>query len=414
MTLLPDNLLPSPADGLAPGQAEAIEAARELTVPTTEAEDWRYSRIDDLFLDELHPARPPAAPHAPVAPADRLASALNGAAAELVLSAGQPTRRQSHSEDVGLDTAKVALTAGDDDQFTVLNTALSPEPQQITVRARAQVSKPIVVVDAAGGEGELAAPRLQIDVGDHASVTVVHLVWSDPGHSVVVPVTELAVGDGAQVAVVTIHALASGTWALGRVVAEVGRDARLGLNTFGTGGHYSRVSVDATLAGPGSTLDNRGLYFGTGAQMHDFRVRQRHIGHHTTSKYVLRGAVRDRAEGVFTGVVRMERGARNADGAQDAKHLVLEDGAHVDSVPNLEIEENQVVCAHASSIGPVDADQVFYLESRGVPTLQAIRLIARGFLREGQAGIGPPALADAVGALVAEQLAPELAAPLVR
>lgn len=414
MTLLPDNLLPSQNGGSTPARTEAIEAARELAVPSTEAEDWRYSRIDDLFLDELRPAAPPATASAPGAPADGLVSALGGAAAELVLAAGQPTSRQSHSGDVEVASTGEALIEPDGDHFTVLNTALSPELQRIGVQAKAQVARPIVVVDAAGREGELAAPRLQIEVGDHAAATVVHVVWSEPGESVVVPVTELTVGDGAHVALVTIHALATGTWALGRVVADVGRDAHLGLNAFSTGGYFSRISVDATLTGPGSTLDNRALYFGTGDQMHDFRIRQRHIGHHTTSKYLLRGAVRDRAQGVFTGVVRMERGARNADGAQDAKHLVLEDGGHVDSVPNLEIEENQVVCAHASSIGPVDADQVFYLESRGVPTLQAIRLITRGFLREGQAGIAPPALADAVGALVADQLAPELVAPLIR
>lgn len=414
MTLLPDNLLPTTPGDLGSGRTAAIDAARAMAIPSTEPEEWRYSRIEELRLDDLRPAALPAVAPAPGDAAGRLRAALEGAAAELVLAGGWPTDRHSRSGDVTIEAATVPSGSTNGDHVTLLNTALTPGMQHIGVRPGAQVTDPIVVIDGSGGEGELAAPRLRIEVGDRARVAVVHLVWSPPGRSVVVPVTELAVGDGAQVSLATINVLGGRTWALGRLVAEVGRDAQLGLHTFGTGGYYSRASIEVTLAAAGASLDNRGLYLGADTQMHDFRLRQRHVGEHTTSRFVLRGAVRDQAEGVFTGVVRMEHGAKGADGAQDAKHLVLEKGAHVDSVPNLEIEENQVVCSHASSIGPVDADQVFYLESRGVPTTQATRLIARGFLRDGEAGLGPPSLADALGGLLAEQLAPELAAPLIR
>ena len=399
---------------LGPGRAAAIEAARELAIPTTEPEEWRYSRIEELDLDNLRPAQRPAAPPTPGGAPGRLRASLDNAAAELVLAGGWPTGSHSQTGDVAIADAAVAPGSTNGEHFTLLNTALTPGLQQIEVRAGARVDDPIVVIDAAGDDGELAAPRLRIEVGDRASATIVHLVWSPQAHGVIVPVTELSVGDEAHVALVTINSLEVRTWALGRLVADIGRDARLGLHTFATGGYYSRTSIEATLAAAGARLDNRGLYLGADAQMHDFRLRQRHVGEHTTSRFVLRGAVRDRAEGVFTGVVRMERGARGADGAQDAKHLVLEEGAHVDSVPNLEIEENQVVCSHASSIGPVDADQVFYLESRGVPTSQATRLIARGFLRDGEAGLRPPGLAAALSELLAEQLAPELVAPLIR
>lgn len=424
MTLLPDNLLPTRPEDLPPAQREALEAARQVDVPTTEPEDWRYSRIDDLELDDLRPAAVPGSPPEPGEPADRFVPALKDAAAELVLAAGQNLSWHSSTEAVTFDTVTAGPgeagssasqdDAAEGDAFTLLNRAMSPVTHQITVGAKAVVAEPVVVLDAAAREGELAAPRLRIAVGSQASVTIVHLVHSQPGHGVTVPVTEVDVADGAQVALITLHALAPGSWVIGRVLADIGRDARLRLHTFSTGGHFSRMSSDVTLAGAGSTLENRGIYLGTDDQMHDFRIRQRHVGEHTNSRFVLRGVVRDTSQGVFTGVVRMERGARGSDGSQDAKHLVLEDGAHVDSVPNLEIEENQVVCAHASSIGPVDADQVFYLESRGVPTERAVRLIARGFFKEGERGLGPPELAEAVSSLITDRLRPQLAAPILR
>lgn len=432
MTLLPENLLPSPSD-IAPGaQADALEMCRELPMPSTDEEVWRYSRIDDLSLDGLHLASPPdpAAPRTHPELAQRLLDSVGSHETYLEVVSGRAVRSEARSEHVTVSEHRVGdggasgngasthvpdpSAPGGEDQMTLLNLALAPAQHTVSVAAGAQLPAPVVVMNVGGGDGKVATPRLRFEVADGASATAVHILATPPGHQVFAPVTEVAVGNAANFRLVTIHALGDWAWVMHRLVTDVERDSRLDLQSVGLGGHYSRMRIDASLLGPGSFLDNRALYFGSQSSMHDFRVHQRHAARSSTSQLNLRGAVRDTAQGVFTGVVHIDKGAKNANGSQDAKHLILEDGAHVDSIPTLEIEENEVACSHASTIGPLQEDQVFYLESRGIPTTTAMKLIARGFLREGEAGIRPGSLAAAVGQVLSDELARDLTEPLVR
>ena len=97
------------------------------------------------------------------------------------------------------------------------------------------------------------------------------------------------------------------------------------------------------------------------------RTFQEHAAPRTRSNLVFMGAVDDSARSVYSGLIRIHKGARKSDAAQTNRNLVLSDGAHADSVPNLDIEENDVRCSHASAVGPIDRAQRFYVESRGVP-----------------------------------------------
>jgi Fe-S cluster assembly protein SufD len=104
-------------------------------------------------------------------------------------------------------------------------------------------------------------------------------------------------------------------------------------------------------------------------------------------------------------MIRIRRGAVKADAAQTNHNLVLDDGAHADSVPNLDIEENDVRCSHGSTVGPVDEEQRYYLETRGVPTDEAERLIVRGFFADIAGQVPVPGAAGVVRDLLAERLA---------
>jgi Fe-S cluster assembly protein SufD len=92
--------------------------------------------------------------------------------------------------------------------------------------------------------------------------------------------------------------------------------------------------------------------------------------------------VADTSRSVYSGLIRIRRGARRADARQTNNNLVLSEGAHADSVPNLDIDENDVRCSHASTVGPIDEEQRYYLESRGVEPAAAERLIVRGFFSD--------------------------------
>jgi Fe-S cluster assembly protein SufD len=195
----------------------------------------------------------------------------------------------------------------------------------------------------------------------------------------VVPVTELAVGDDATLAYVSVQALGADTWQLASQASTIGAHATLHSFAVALGGTYARLRTDSALQGEGGTSMLRAAFIGRDDQMLDFRTLQDHLAPRTTSDLLFMGAVADHSHSVYSGLIRVRRGAVKSDAMQTNHNLVLDEGAHADSVPNLDIEENDVKCSHGSTVGPVDEDQQYYLESRGVEPDVAERLIVAGF-----------------------------------
>jgi Fe-S cluster assembly protein SufD len=178
---------------------------------------------------------------------------------------------------------------------------------------------------------------------------------------------------------VSLQVLGMGAWTIGRIAGTAGRDATLRTFSVGLGGSYDRLRTDAAVVGTGGATELRSAYLGTGKQVHDIRTLQDHEAPRTTSDLLCKGAVAGTSRSVYSGLIRVRHGAVRSEAMQTNHNLVLGEEAHADSVPNLDIAENDVRCSHASTIGPVDEDQRYYLESRGVPPEQAERLIVLGF-----------------------------------
>ena len=136
------------------------------------------------------------------------------------------------------------------------------------------------------------------------------------------------------------------------------------------------------LVGDGSSSEVVGLYFGEGDQTLDYRIVIDHHGKGTSSDVFLKGAVEDDAQSVFTGLLRIERDAQKTSTFETNRNLVLSENAKAHSVPNLEILCDDVVCGHASSVGPLEEDHLYYLQSRGLNKSRAGRLLIRGFFQE--------------------------------
>ena len=185
--------------------------------------------------------------------------------------------------------------------------------------------------------------------------------------------------------------------------------------TVGLGAAYDRSRTDAIAAGPGARSELRSAYLGTGEQVHDVRTLQDHVAPHTTSDLLCQGAVAGQSRSVYSGLIRVRRGAVRTVALQTNHNLVLDERAHADSVPNLDIEENDVRCSHASTVGPIDEDQRYYLESRGIAPDRAERLIVLGFFDDIVERSPVPAvvgrLRREVGLRLADALAPDASAP---
>jgi Fe-S cluster assembly protein SufD len=361
--------------------AERFEAA---DLPQPEEEVWRYSRIGDLDLGHYRPA--------PVEPAG--ATVPDVAAALLELAGGLGSvglvtvdgrlvhQRPLGGSDAGLQVdAGRAAPAAEADAFGTLNSAFAT-PIQLTVAPGAVVA-PVVVVHWISGDGIAAFPRLDLDAGADSEVAVLEvLVSADGADALVVPVTRLGVGKAARVGHLVVQDLDQQAWQLAHLDASVDADATLTASAAGLGGSYARLRTDCRLVGRGATGNLRAIWFGEADQTLDFRTFQEHAAPDTTSDLIYKGAVAGRSRSVYTGLIRVDEGARGTNAQQTNRNLKLSDDAWAESVPNLEIRNNDVRCSHASAVGPVDEEQRWYVESRGVPTNIADRLIVAGFFGE--------------------------------
>jgi Fe-S cluster assembly protein SufD len=366
-------------------------------LPSESDEIWRYSRIDDLELDRYQPPREPGPASLSVedlpAPLRELIEALGPASAILVSRATGPADVLGAVP--GLSVSPVAtlereagprlgeeLGGPEADPFVALNGAFALAPWKVSVAAGAVIDEPVVVVHWLEGEGAAFFPRLEVELGEGSSARVVEVLAGTAGDMLVVPYTYLAVGRGAKLGFGQVQLLGRGAWQLGNQVSRVAAAGTLRSMTVALGGYYARARTDSVLEGNGGESELMAVYFGTGAQMHDLRTVQHHAAPHSRSDLLFKGAVADEAQSVYSGLIRVEKGARGTNAFQTNRNLVLSGGARAYSVPNLEIEDNDVRCSHASAVGPVDEGQLFYLESRGVPTQAAGRLIVLGFLDE--------------------------------
>jgi Fe-S cluster assembly protein SufD len=291
------------------------------------------------------------------------------------------------------------------DAFTLLNDAFHTTPLVVRVPKGVAVAEPITIVTSTFAAGTATFPRLIVELGEGASATVVERHTSGPGADVLtVPVTELRLARGARLGHLAVQDLDLAAWQLGTLVAEVDQEAHLVSAVAGFGGEYARQRSDCRLVGRGAGCELMAVYFGEGDQTLDFRTFQDHVARDTTSNLLFKGAVAGHSHSVYTGLIRVGKGARGSNAVQTNRNIKLSDGAWAESVPNLEIENNDVRCAHASAVGPIDEEQRFYLESRGVPRPIAERLVVTGFFDEVLERLPAPGVADELRALIAGKL----------
>ncbi len=335
-------------DWLTERRTAAFGRFAAAALPSEGDEIWRYSRISELDLERFVPE----SPETTVTGADGLFSDDPVAAGEAI-----------------------------DPYFDELNEAFAT-PLVLRIPAGRVITEPIVVTHTVHA-GQAVFPRLVIEAGADSEFTVIERFDSaDDVDAAIVPVVDLRVGAAARVHYLAVNELGRSTWLIGHQRAVGGRDSTTSLGTVSLGGSYARFRTDAVADGIGARTEQIALYFADGEQMHDFRTIQQHVAPKTTSDLLFKGAVNDTAHSVYTGLIKIGPDARGTVAFQTNRNLTLSRGAWAESVPNLEIETNDVKCSHASTVGPIDADQVFYLESRGVPPLESRRLILAGYFGE--------------------------------
>lgn len=193
---------------------------------------------------------------------------------------------------------------------------------------------------------------------------------------------EVLARDGAQVQYVAVQRMGRGAFYQSAQRTLAGKDATLDTLNVSLGATTTRVDLNARLLGPGANSDMLGLYFGDEDQHFDHNTSQDHVAPSARSNLLYKGALDGESRAVFRGVIRVAKAAQGTDAYQTNRNLLLSDHARADSLPNLEIEADDVKCSHGATVGQLDEESLFYLASRGIAREQAERLVVLGFLGE--------------------------------
>lgn len=431
---------------MAKRRREAALRAKSIGLPSFTEEVWRYSQIDDLDLDRYTVARgrrvggeqtdgeqvggrqAAATTDTTVgsAPTARLNALPNGVAAGVVAGAAAGVAVGAVADAAAvvsivngvLDTIDVrkpgvvirTLNAGTSDEagtqtvqeadieatgellgsvmddavdfFAEANLAFTSTPVVVDIAPGAVLDGPVLICAHTDADALAWFPRLVVVAGAGSEAVVVEQHTSADVDCLVCPVTELRVEQSARLSHMMVQQMGPRAWQIASLDSRLDAGASLANHHIALGGGYARARIDTHLAGKGSHAELSAAYFGRGDAALDFRTYQHHIAPDTTSNLLFKGALDDHSRAVYTGLIRIEPTASGVEALQTNRNLKLSPHAWAESVPNLEIENNDVKCSHASATGPVDPEQRFYLERLGVPSDAAESLVVRGFFDE--------------------------------
>jgi Fe-S cluster assembly protein SufD len=355
----------------------------DFAVPTGREEEWRFTPLNRLR--KLHADAPLGSSGVTVAVE---------AAPELVVE------KRDHSERVRLTPDRQFLPM---DRVSARAFAAVTEATVITVPKETVASAPTYVRVTGNGTDSAAAGHLVIDVQPYGRATV---VIDQTGPATYADNVQIHVADGGDLIVVALADWADDTVQVSHHVATLGRDAHLAHFAVTLGGSLVRLSPTVRYAGPGGDAALHGIAFADAGQHLEHRLFVDHDTPNCRSRVLYKGALSgDGAHTVWIGDVLIRPEATGTDTYEYNRNLVLTDGAHADSVPNLEILTGEIVGAgHASANGRLDDEHLFYLMARGIPFAEARSLVIRGFFGELVARIGIPELEERITAAIEEEL----------
>jgi Fe-S cluster assembly protein SufD len=359
----------------------AFEVFESLEEPTGAEEDWRYVDYDMPFSD-LSPVTEPG----DSLPSGPFIDSIERRSGHVLIVDGQVA--EANADGMGLERmSEVGEQSGyvavDQNKLAAAHTAFATDGVYVDVPPARALETPLVIEVQGVTPGTASFPHIVVRVGDNAEARVLVVYRSAPGaRLLMVPEVTLDVAQGANLRFVSVQSLDHAASVVLHQRAHVGRDATSRIGEVGLGGDLGRLDLGVTLEGNGSSSDVSGLYFGEESQRLDYRVVITHVGRSTTSDVFLKGALEGSSQSVFTGLLRIEKDALKTSSFETNRNLVLSENASAHSVPNLEILCNDVVCGHGSSVGPLEEELLYYLQSRGLSRPRAERLLIRGFFAE--------------------------------
>ena len=292
------------------------------------------------------------------------------------------------------------LAVFDQNAFVALNTAFLENVIVIRIPSGAVIQEPIQITYN-GEAGQVTHPRVLIVVGADAHCTIVES-YAGAGNYFTNAVTEIVAGDRAVVDHYKIQRESLEAFHVATLAAQLGRSANFVSHSISLGGALVRNDVNVVLS-EGTEATINGLYIVNGTQHIDNHTSIDHAKPHGTSHELYKGILDDQARAVFNGRIIVRQDAQKTDSKQTNKNLVLSDEAVIDTKPELQIWADDVRCTHGATIGQLDAESLFYLQSRGIGKEQARGLLTYAFAQDIVDRIKIPALKDSLERILFEK-----------
>ncbi len=377
----------------------ALSEFEALPMPSPETEEWRYTDLRELDLSAFTPMEADATSR-DIDPEARAELARQG-----VVFEGIDEALRQHPELIRPHLHRSVPTARS--RFTALHGAFRSGGTFVYVPDGVRVELPLQAVTSVERDGAAVFPHTIIVTGQGAELTFMDRYRSRSLERVLSDaVVEIEAGRGSRIRYVAVQEWGAGVIHLSVQRATLARDAELRSLGVAFGASLSRSEVESVLEGDGSSSEMLGVYFAKEDQHFDHRSIQDHIGSLTSSDLLYKGALRDRSRTIYSGTVIIRQGAHKCDAYQTNRNVLLSEEARADSIPNLEILSNDPVrCGHAASVGPVDDDALFYIQSRGIPDEEAERLVVLGFFQEVLDRVSIPEVRGELERAIARELA---------
>jgi Fe-S cluster assembly protein SufD len=369
---------------LQPLRAAAFQRFAELGFPNTHNEEWRFTNVAPIARTTFTPGRKGAV-QAKLAKGPIQLVFANGHLVSRPETLPEGLKAGSFADDPAAVEKHLGKYASfQENAFVALNTAMTLDGALVRVASGAVIAEPIEIfyLTTAGKEPAAVHPRALILVGANAQCNIVErYTGAGEGTYFTNAVTEIVVGEGAVVNHYKLQQETLSAYHVATLQASLGRSCVFASTSISLGGALVRNDANCVLA-EGSEGTLNGLYIVNGTQHVDNHTAIDHAQPHANSHELYKGILDGKSHAVFNGKIFVRKDAQKTDSKQTNKNLVLSDDAVVDTKPELQILADDVRCTHGATIGQLDAESLFYLQSRGIGKQDAKNLLIFAFAQD--------------------------------
>ena len=342
---------------------EARQRFSELGYPTTHDEDWRFTSVAPISRTNFEPSG-----------AGTLPAAASKAAAGVQIS---------RLSEANVEPYLARYASYQSNAFVALNTANFEDGIFIHIARGAVIEHPIelVIQSSANGHPTASHPRILVVAEPDSQATIIETYSGSGGAYFTNAVTEIVAGAHAVIDHYKLQTESDLAFHVATLQVQLGRDTNFRSHSLSFGGALVRNDINAVLS-QGCECTLNGLYLVSGEQHIDNHTSIDHAKPHAASHELYKGILQGHSTAVFNGKILVRKDAQKTDAKQTNKNLVLSEDAVINTKPELQILADDVRCTHGATIGQLDPEAIFYLQSRGIGLADARNLLILAFARD--------------------------------